>query len=337
MVNTQIEKQFGYTRDELLGKSVDLLVPVSLRDRHRGERVSFMRSPEARSMGAGRELFGVKKDGTLFPVEIGLNPLTSEGSVFVLASIIDITQRTQAEHYLRAKILELQRSNEDLQQFAYVCSHDLQEPLRVIANFTQLLIKKFSQVEDEKASQYAGFIVEATKRMQQLINDLLLYSRVQSKVHEFEMMDSRIVFDEALSNLKVLAAETGATFEIGFLPEIKADPLQIRQIFQNLLGNAIKFKGDKIPHVKIWAEDANDKWNFFVEDNGIGFDMKYADRIFIIFQRLHSRDAYSGSGIGLAICKKIAERHGGAISVESEPNKGSKFCFSMPKSRGSNS
>lgn len=331
LVNSQIEKQFGYSREELLGLPIEVLVPDAARQRHKQDRSAYTERPVTRSMGTGRELFGLRKDGSQIPVEIGLNPLESEGRTFILASVIDITQRRETEALLKTKIFELERSNNDLQQFAYVSSHDLQEPLRVISNFTQLLSRRYRGQLDEKADQYIDFVVDATKRMQGLINDLLAYSRVETRVHEFEKTSCLEALENAKSNLKVVIEETNTSISCDSLPEIRADSTQLSQLFQNLLANAIKFRSDKTPEINIWAEEKDFYWDFFVKDNGKGFDMKYAERVFIIFQRLHAHDAYPGSGIGLAICKRIIERHGGTICVESSEGLGTTFSFSLPK------
>lgn len=331
LVNSQIEKQFGYARAELLGLPIEILVPEAARARHHHDRSTYIQSPVTRSMGTGRELFGLRKDGSQIPVEIGLNPLESEGRTFILASVIDITQRKDTEELLKEKILELQRSNEDLQQFAYVSSHDLQEPLRVISNFTQLLSKRYRNELDEKADRYIDFIVDATKRMQELINDLLTYSRVETKGHEFQKTSCLEALENAKSNLKLTIQESDAQIVCDWLPEIRADATQLSQLFQNLIANAIKFRSATAPSIRVWAEERPTCWEFFVQDNGKGFDMKYAERIFVIFQRLHARDVYPGSGIGLAICKRIVERHGGSISVKSAEGTGTTFSFLLPK------
>jgi len=226
----------------------------------------------------------------------------------------------------------LQRSNDDLQQFAYVCSHDLQEPLRVISNYTQLLAKRYSgKVLDETADEFLDFTVDASKRMQGLINDLLTYSRVQTKGQELLEIDCRSVAEDALANLKVAIEESGATINLGTLPRVKGDNPQLIQVFQNLISNAIKFKSDQNPVVSIECKEHGKYWLFEVRDNGIGFDLKYAERVFVIFQRLHSREVFPGSGIGLAVCKKIIERHGGRIWVETAPSQGAAFFFTIPK------
>lgn len=334
LVNSQVERLFDYSREELVGQSIERLVPSGLRDKHPELRAGFFADPKARAMGVGRDLYGERKDGTRVPVEIGLNPLMTEGERFVLASIVDITERKHAEEVLQEKLLELQRSNEDLQQFAYVCSHDLQEPLRVISNYTQLLAKRYTgRVLDESANEFIEFTVDATKRMQELINDLLLYSRVQTRGQEFADTDCSLVAELAIANLKISIEESGAKLHCDQLPTVKGDSSQLLQLFQNLISNAIKFRSEKPPEIYISAEDSGTAWTLTVRDNGQGFDKKYERRIFIIFQRLHTKEMYPGSGIGLAVCKKIVERHGGRIWVDSEPGKGASFHFTLPKTK----
>lgn len=332
LVNSQIEKLFGYSRDELLGQTIELLVPETSREKHPTYRDSFFAEPKARSMGVGRDLHGLHKDGHQIPVEIGLNPLATESGQFVLASVVDITERKRAEALLQEKVLELERSNKDLQQFAYVCSHDLQEPLRVISNYTQLLAKRYSgRVLDHTADEFIDFTVDAAKRMQELINDLLLYSRVETKAQEFRDVDCTTILDNALANLRISLNECNARVDRMQLPIVKGDGSQLLQVFQNLLSNAIKFRSQQPPEIHVSISEVDKFWLFTVQDNGIGFDIKYADRIFVIFQRLHTKEKYPGSGIGLSVCMKIIERHGGQMWVESEEGKGSSFYFTIPK------
>ena len=332
LVNTQVERLFGYSREELLGQSIEMLVPANVREKHPEHRASFFKNPHARAMGVGRDLFGLRKDGTELPVEIGLNPLEAQGERFVLASIVDITERKKAEALLQEKLLELQRSNEELQQFAYVCSHDLQEPLRVISNYTQLLAKRYmGKTLDDDAHEFIDFTLDATKRMHQLINDLLLYSRVETRGKGFVDVDMNEILQIAESNLVLVIEETNAEISAEPLPTLKGDNSQLVQLFQNLIGNALKFRSEDAPKVSVSVTSDGDMWQFVVSDNGIGFDMKYVDRIFVIFQRLHLRETYEGSGIGLAVCKKIVERHGGRLWAESVPNKGTSFYFTIPK------
>ncbi|MGL5508365.1 MAG: sensor histidine kinase, partial [Microcoleaceae cyanobacterium] len=216
-------------------------------------------------------------------------------------------------------------------QFAYVASHDLQEPLRTIISYTQLFAKKYGDRLDEKAEQYMGYIVDGTSRMQQLINDLLAYSRVGTRGDEFLPTDLQKVLDKTLANLQGAIADKQAIITHDPLPLINADTRQIGQLLQNLIGNALKFCEKDTPKVHITVEKTEENWLIAIKDNGIGIDPEYADRIFVIFQRLHSRQEYAGTGIGLAICKKIVERHGGKIWVESQPGQGATFYFTIPQ------
>ena len=228
------------------------------------------------------------------------------------------------------KLEELARSNEELEQFAYVSSHDLQEPLRMITSYLQLLQRKYQGNLDDKADKYIHFAVDGASRMQNLINDLLEFSRVTTRAREPETMDCEFILNQVLSNLKLVIKENNATISHGPLPEVMADSTQLAQVFQNLIINGIKFHGEEAPKIHISAEKKANEWVFSVQDNGIGIDPQYSERIFEVFKRLHNREEYPGTGIGLAICKKIVERHGGRIWVESELGKGSTFYFTLP-------
>ncbi len=241
-----------------------------------------------------------------------------------------LVELAESEGLLRSKVLELERSNEELQQFAYVCSHDLQEPLRVISNYTQLLSKRYHGQLDEKADMFIGFAVDAAKRMQVLINDLLSYSRLQTNTTNLSDVDCNQIVSMALANLEILMAETGAIVNYDGLPVIKSDRTQLLQLFQNLINNSLKFRSTKSVVIDITAKRDNGEWLFAVRDNGIGFEKQFEERIFLIFQRLHSKEEYAGSGIGLAVCKKIVLRHGGRIWVESVVGEGTTFFFTFP-------
>lgn len=239
----------------------------------------------------------------------------------------------KSKENLKALIEELKRSNEELQQFAYVSSHDLQEPLRTITSFTQLLERRYKDKLDSDADEFIEYIVDAAKRMQSLINDLLNYSRVATRGKEFKLTDVGDIIGDTLSNLRAAISENNAEITHDELPEIMADKRQMTQLFQNLIGNAIKFKKPEVLpkiHISARKDENKNEYVFSVRDNGIGIETQYLERIFIIFQRLHTRDEYSGTGIGLAVSKKIVERHGGKIWVESEPNAGSVFYFTIP-------
>ena len=243
----------------------------------------------------------------------------------------DVTDRKQAEEALKEKTEELARSNRELEQFAYVASHDLQEPLRTVTNFVQLLAKRYQGKLDSNADDFIRFAVDGAMRMWTLINDLLAYSRVGTRSQTFEPINCETILQEALDNLRVTIEESGAVVTHDSLPTVMADSLQLGQLFQNLIGNAIKFRGDERPRIHISARRNDNGWTFSVRDNGIGIAPEFRKRIFIIFQRLHGPQQYPGTGIGLAVCKKIVERHGGRIWVESEPGKGSTFYFTLPK------
>ncbi len=242
----------------------------------------------------------------------------------------EITERRRAEAALEKKTEELGRSNRELEQFAYVASHDLQEPLRMVTSYVQLLTRRYKGKLDSDADEFIRFAEDGAIRMWKLINDLLVYSRVGTQGKELEPTDCETALQQSLDNLKMAIEENGVLVTRDPLPTVMADTPQLVQLFQNLLGNAIKFRRDEPPRIHVSASRNGDGWIFSVRDNGIGIAPEYAKRIFIIFQRLHSREKYDGTGIGLAICQKIVERHGGRIWVESELGKGATFCFSLP-------
>ncbi len=236
---------------------------------------------------------------------------------------------------LRRTLAELERSNAELEQFAYVASHDLQEPLRMVASYVQLLDRRYRSMLDEDAREFISYAVEGATRMQQLINDLLTFSRVGTRGKPFEPTDCEEVLEEVTLNLKLSLEENDAALSHDPLPVVMADASQLLQLLQNLISNAIKFQSGRRSEIHIAAERQGGEWTFSVRDNGIGIDPAFHDRVFQFFQRLHSREDYPGTGIGLAICKKIVERHGGRIWVESEPDAGSTFFFTVPAERGS--
>lgn len=248
----------------------------------------------------------------------------------VFAAARDITKIKLAEEKLNITMDNLTRSNIELEQFAYVASHDLQEPLRMVSSYMSLLEQRYKDKLDTDASEFIGYAVDGAKRMQTLINDLLSYSRVGTRGKPFAPIPLDRVLNQVLENLQISIQENKATITYGSLPTVMADESQMVQLFQNLIGNAIKFKSDNNPKVNISANQKEKEWVISVRDNGIGIDPQYAERIFIIFQRLHSRTEYPGTGIGLAVCRKIVERHGGKIWIESKPEQGATFYFTIP-------
>jgi PAS domain S-box-containing protein len=273
-------------------------------------------------------------DGNSVWISLSGEPVFGEGRRFLGYRGVgtDVTERKRAQAVLRAAYEELARSNSELQQFAYVASHDLQEPLRMIGSYTQLLERRYGDKFDQDAREFMGFIVEGATRMKQLIEDLLAYSRVGTRGKELQRVQSQAALDRALVNLRAAIEANGAAVTHGELPEVNADDTQLTQLLQNLIGNAIKFRREgEQPRIHVDAEETGGEWRFSVADNGIGIESQYYDRIFMVFQRLHTRDEYPGTGIGLAICKKVVDRHGGRIWVESAPGQGSKFLFTLSK------
>jgi light-regulated signal transduction histidine kinase (bacteriophytochrome) len=241
-----------------------------------------------------------------------------------------VQERTAALHEANASLLH---SNRELEQFAYVASHDLQEPLRAVNSYAQLIARKYQGNLDAKADKYIGYIMEGATRMQQLINDLLDFSRVGTRGKELKPTDCEAVLSQVRDNLKVAIAESNAVVTHEPLPTVMGDETQLIQLLQNLISNAIKFRREEPPRVHVSAVQREKEWAFEVRDNGIGMESEYFERIFMIFQRLHSRSEYPGNGIGLANCKKIVDRHGGCIWVESMPGVGTTFHFTIPQTR----
>jgi len=332
IVNRQTEVLFGYPRAKLLGQPVEVLLPERFRGRHLSHRASYQSDPHTRPMGTGLELFGRRNDGSEFPVEISLSPMTSgQGETLIISNIRDVTARKMADERLRAVATDLARSNAELEHFAYVASHDLQEPLRMVASYTQLLARRYKGKLDEDADEFIGFAVDGARRMQELINDLLAYSRAGTQPLQLQAVDTTQLVDQVMNDLAAAIQDSHASVTRDKLPTVQGDPTQLRQLFQNLLANGIKFhRSDEAPRVHVSATLEHEQWSFAVRDNGIGIEPRYLERIFVLFQRLHTRADYPGTGIGLAICKKIVERHGGQIGVEAAPGHGTTFWFTLP-------
>ncbi len=326
--NAAAETIYGWKASEVLGRKGTEVIQTIFSDQ---DKEKVLASISANGFYRG-EATQIRKDGSRFPVDISSIVLhDNQGQITGYVSVNrDITERKLAQEQLFKTLEELQRSNSELEQFAYVASHDLQEPLRAVAGMVQLLQKRYRGKMDERADEYIGLAMDGANRMQTLITDLLEYSRVDRRGNPIQPTDANEALRSALHNLHGAIQQSGATVTNGTLPTVEADATQITQLFQNLIGNAIKFRNENPPQIHIGVEELPDAWHFSVRDNGIGIEPQYFERIFLVFQRLHTRREYPGTGIGLSICKKIVERHGGRIWVESEPGQGTTFHFTIP-------
>lgn len=325
--NATFAQRFGLAGEHLIDKNIyDLLPPDLAAERKERLESVFQTGNSLRFID---KRFGRWMDNTVYPV------LNEKGEVMSVAILgIDVTERINASQALEEKANELTRSNAELEQFAYVASHDLQEPLRMVTSYLQLIEKTYNDLLDQDGREYIQFAVDGAKRMNTLIRDLLTFSRVGTRGKEFSHVEMAEVLSRVTLNMKILIEDTKANIDWDHMPRVWADSTQMEQLFQNLVINAIKFHGDKPPRIHISCQKRKEDWLFSVQDHGIGIDPRHAERIFVIFQRLHRRDEYPGTGIGLAICKKIVERHGGRIWVDSLPDKGSTFFFTIPRKEG---
>jgi PAS domain S-box-containing protein len=327
---------YGYAAEEIMANASLLLNSAP------DEDMVTYRATLARSVETMQAWFwegrAIHKDGSIRWVQVRARPRRLfDGSIIWDGLILDVTDRKRAEvemaeqaRKIEAAAKELERSNKELEQFAYVASHDLQEPLRMVASYCQMLAKRYKGKLDSDADDFINFAVDGAKRMQELINDLLAYSRAGQKRREFAPTNCNSVVEATCQGLKAAVDEAGATVDVELLPTVMADSIQLGQVFQNLIGNALKFRGERAPVVRVRAERRTDDWLFSIADNGIGMAPEHSERIFLIFQRLHNHSQYPGTGIGLAVVKKIIERHGGRIWVESTPGTGSTFLFTLP-------
>jgi PAS domain S-box-containing protein len=358
LVNSQTETIFGYPRAELLNEHIRLLVPKW----HFAMLVTQDEDAAESHTGPlpSRELDALRRDGSMFPVEISLSPLQIEGGLLITTAVRDISARKQAEDerakaeakvhqlnshleqlnaHLEDRVMErteaLLRSNDELAQFAYVASHDLQEPLRTVLIYTELLGRQYNEAIDEDGRKFMAYVTENARRMEQLIRDLLQFSQLEAGGESrFTQISCDKALDEALGNLQGRIEESGAIISRGPLPVVYGDQTQICLLFQNLVINAIKYcQEDTAPSIRVAVEPQDEGWLFSVRDNGIGIEPEYTEKVFGIFKRLHGRDK-PGTGMGLAICRKIVTRHSGRIWVESEPGVGSTFFFTLPKAAG---
>ncbi|MGV8144317.1 MAG: sensor histidine kinase [Methanothermobacter sp.] len=351
--NQEFLDQIGYLREEVIGRT-----PLELNLYSPEDRQAYVNAIRKERDLHNYELILRCKDGTLLNILYSARIISINGEEIILNIGKDFSERKrdelhkeevlhkkqklteelqtsneelrQTQDELNRIIRKLEVSNRELEQFAYVASHDLQEPLRMVSSFTQLLERKYKDKLDENADEYIEFIVDGAQRMKMLIDDLLAFSRINTAPMEIKYTKLQNVLDDVLFDIKTTIDDNNATITSDSLPIIWCDPSQIKQLFQNLIANAIKFHDDELPRIHVSVQEYEDGWTFTVHDNGIGISLKHQEQIFDIFKRLHTREEYEGTGIGLAICKKIVERHGGKIWVESKPEKGSTFYFTIP-------
>lgn len=337
LVNSRASEVFGYGRDELVGKAITSLAPDWWR--HLDWKPASPTQPRTMRIRV------LRADGSEFPAEVTLSPLETEEGLLYTSAFRDVTEREQAEASIRElntelerrvqeRTAELTRSNDELRQFAYIASHDLQEPLRMVASYTQLLQRRYRGKLDDEADEFIEFAVNGVHRMRSLINDLLAFSRIDAREIRGRRVQMNEALREAMLNLKLSIDESGAVIESEPLIPALADHVQMVQVFQNLIGNAIKYRSARPLHIHIASRREGSEVLYSVTDNGIGIERQYWETIFRIFKRLHGKQLYPGNGMGLAICKKIVERHKGRIGVESTKGVGSTFWFALPAASG---
>ena len=340
-MNPAASRLFGYDTKEVIGKNISMLMPDPDKSRHDSYLRNYQETGHRKVIGIGREVVGLRKDGSTFQIQLSVSEVILNNRIIFTGILHDLSAQRAAEEQIRRYAMELERSNSELQDFAYVSSHDLQEPLRKIRAFGDRLKREANQLND-KSMDYLERIINAAERMQNLINDLLSFSRVSTNAKAFQKLNLNQLAAEVLSDIEVAIEDSKAVIEIGDLPAIEGESIQMRQLFQNLISNAIKFrKADVAPHIKIYSEiveqvsfpgsklSSDNSIKIYFRDNGIGFDDRFKDKIFQIFQRLEGRK-YEGSGIGLAICKRIATSHGGDIEAYSTLDVGSTFVITIP-------
>ncbi|WP_197525500.1 sensor histidine kinase [Pseudobythopirellula maris] len=337
LVNEAAERLFGFQREELLGRLIESLLPERNQLVHPADRQAFFNAREARRMGMGRDLYVRRADGVEVPVEVGISPIETHDGMFALSAIVDMSERKGMECKLKQGAEELDKANQalrqsnvDLEQFAYAVSHDLQEPLRKIASYNQIVLDDYGDRLDDAGREFLQISIESSQRLKGMIKDLLAFSRITTKGAALKSIDAEEATDTALRRLEIAIEESNAQVSCDPMPHVLADAAQLERLLQNLVGNALKYRGEQTPKVHIGCRRLGSMAEFSISDNGIGIDPKNYSRVFGVFQRLHKHNEYEGTGIGLALCKRIVERFGGSISLESVLGEGSTFRFTLP-------
>lgn len=337
LTNAQVERLFGYRKEELIGKSIEILVPPRFRGAHSGHRTHFSSNPQFRPMGVGLELYGLRKNGQEFPVEISLSPMETEEGMLVSSAIRDITDRKRAQDEIRKlnqemvlRNIELISANKELESFSYSVSHDLRSPLRAIDGFSLALMEDHAGDLDEAAKSYLKRIRDASGRMDQLINDLLMLAKTARSEIVRDQVDLSALAREIFAQLRISDPQRQVAVTIAPNLVVEGDRVLLQSALENLLGNAWKFTSKRPDaHIEFGLERTRDQEFYFVRDNGAGFDMEYAGKLFETFQRLHDKNDFPGTGIGLAIVQRVIQRHGGRVWAEGAVDHGATFYFAM--------